>query len=449
MLNPWLGIILVLAALLSLQVVVRLWRRRHPEQAELSRKLMHVSLGLLTLTFPWLFDQAWPVFVVCGAIAIWLIAVRRLTIVQSHFGGAIEVSRPSLGEVYFPIGVAILFVVSQGNPILYCIPLAILTLADTAAALVGSEYGHWRYTTLEGGRKSAEGSVAFFLVAYFAVHVPLLLATPIEPRDVLLVAVTLALLVTVFEAIAWRGLDNLFIPLGGFLLLRDLPYLGTERLLLQLGVVVLIALIAAIRRRQTSLDDSALLAAMLVGYGIWTFGGWEWLVLPVILFLRGQIRVNRPEPAGPHFHHVDAVLSVALPAFLWLFLSRLFNAPEVFFPFAVALGVHLGIFEIAREDQAGIARSLWHVALVCGARAWALLFVAYVLLERLSFAALAQAAWALPLVVLGVAGFCWTQHSTGKLPIDVRRWAHQAAWALLASLVAAASLAIPFFAPVS
>src|SRR4051812_29226704 len=115
MLSAVLGIFLVLGALLGLQLGVRLWRRGHPNQAELSRKLMHVSLGLLTLSFPWLFDQAWPVFVVCAAIATWLILVRRLGLVRRRFGGAIDVERVSWGEVYFPIGVATLFVLSAGN----------------------------------------------------------------------------------------------------------------------------------------------------------------------------------------------------------------------------------------------------------------------------------------------------------------------------------------------
>ena len=435
-----LGILLVLVVLLGLQLGVRLWRRGHPKRAELARKLMHVSLGLLTLTFPWLFDQAWPVFVVCGGIAIWLILVRRLTLVRSHFGGAIEVERVSWGEVYFPIGVAALFVLSAGDPILYCVPLAILTLADTAAALVGSEYGHWRFTTLEGGKKSAEGSIAFFLVAYFAVHVPLLLASQVERIDVLLVAVTLALLVTVFEAIAWRGLDNLFIPIGGFVLLRELPHFGTDRLLVQLGVVVLIAVVAALRRRQTTLDDSALLAAMLTGYGIWTFGGWEWLVLPVVLFLRGQTQPTLTERTAPHFHHVDVVLSVAAPAFFWLLLARVLDRPELFFPFAVALGIHLGIFEISRQGKAGVERSLGYVALVCGVRAWAIIFILYVLLQRLSTVALVEAVGALPVLILGIAGFCWSQHSAGKQPMDARRWIFQAAWALIGSLFAAVPL---------
>lgn len=436
----WLGILLVLVVLLALQVGVRLWRRAHPGQVELSRKAMHVSLGLLTLSFPWVFTGPVPVLVVCGAIAGWLIALRTSGFMQAHFGGAIEVSRPSWGEVYFPVGVALLFLVSGGDPILYGVPVAILTLADTAAALVGSEYGRWRFTTVEGGKKSAEGSVAFFLVAYFAVHVPLLLATPIDRVDVLLVAVILGLLVTVFEAVAWRGLDNLFIPLGGYVLLRELPRLGTERLLLHLGVVVLIAVVAGLRRRQTTLDDSALLTAMLTGYVIWTFGGWEWLVLGLVPFLRGQTEPVLTEPSGPHFHHVDVVLSVAAPALLWLALARLLERPDLIFPFAVALGVHLGVFELARLREPEAGRSIWQTALVGGARSWAMLFLLFVLLQQLAVAALEHAAWALPLLVLGVAGFCWTQHRAGKLPTTTDRWIQQASWATLVSVVAAAPL---------
>ena len=102
-------------------------------------------------------------------------------------------------------------------------------------------------------------------------------------------------------------------------------------------------------------------------YGIWTFGGWEWLVLPVILFLRGQAQPSLADRSVPHFHHVDVVLSVAVPAFFWLLLARVLDRPELFFPFAVALGVHLGVFEIARQAGREAGRSLGYLALVCGA----------------------------------------------------------------------------------
>ena len=134
--GPWLGIVLVLAALLGLQLGVRLWRCGHPERAELARKLMHVSLGLLTLTFPRLFDQAWPVFVVCGAIALWLILVRRLALVKSHFGGAIEVERVSWGEVYFPIGVAVMVMARVSGWFVWAPPVVSTAVVSTPAVAV-------------------------------------------------------------------------------------------------------------------------------------------------------------------------------------------------------------------------------------------------------------------------------------------------------------------------
>ena len=42
-------------------------------------------------------------------------------------------------------------------------PLAVLTLADAAAALAGSTYGR-RFFTVDDGRKRVEGSAVFFTV---------------------------------------------------------------------------------------------------------------------------------------------------------------------------------------------------------------------------------------------------------------------------------------------
>src|SRR5918911_5165824 len=169
MINPWLGIAGVLAVLLGMMAGLRAWGSAQPVHAELSRKLMHISLGLLTASFPWLFDDVWPVLVLCSIIVLWLLALRYLPALGSRLGGVIHaVERRSLGELYFPISAAVLFVVAQGDRLLYCVPILILTLADTAAALIGKQYGHWKYTTPEGTRKSAEGSVAFFMVAFFS-----------------------------------------------------------------------------------------------------------------------------------------------------------------------------------------------------------------------------------------------------------------------------------------
>src|SRR5216684_2396312 len=104
MLNPWLGIGFVLAVLGGLLGGLCLYQRFAAPHPELVRKLLHMVMGLVTLSFPWLFDAAWPVLLLAGlSIAGLLTPFRNL---GSVIGG---VARFSLGEVYFPLAVAVLF----------------------------------------------------------------------------------------------------------------------------------------------------------------------------------------------------------------------------------------------------------------------------------------------------------------------------------------------------
>ena len=57
----WLGMAIVLAALGSLLASLRLYQKWASPHAELLRKLLHVGMGLVSLSFPWLFDSSWPV----------------------------------------------------------------------------------------------------------------------------------------------------------------------------------------------------------------------------------------------------------------------------------------------------------------------------------------------------------------------------------------------------
>ena len=44
--------------------------------AEVQRKLVHISTGLFALTYPWLFPDRWPVFLLLGACIVVLILLR-------------------------------------------------------------------------------------------------------------------------------------------------------------------------------------------------------------------------------------------------------------------------------------------------------------------------------------------------------------------------------------
>ncbi len=217
--QPWPGICLALAVLLGLMVGLSACRRRGALPPEPARKLLHIGMGLVALSFPWLFACAWPVLLLAGIAMLVLAAVRVFAPLRTYLGPALhDVGRGSLGEFYFAAAVILLFLLSGGQKLLFCLPMLLLTLADPAAALVGGRYGKWRFT--RNGGKSVQGSLAFFGVAFGSLYLSLLLSTEQGATGVLFLSLTLSLIVTLIEAVAARGLDNLWVPLGTFALLR-------------------------------------------------------------------------------------------------------------------------------------------------------------------------------------------------------------------------------------
>jgi len=240
MLRPLIGMSFVFAIFGMLLMALRRYQRRCEPHPEIVRKLMHLGMGLVTLSLPWLFAEAWPVLALAALVITLLIALRVSHRLRQALGRVLcGVERRSLGEIYFAASAAILFALAKDDVILFCVPMLILTLADAAGALIGLRYGKRRYRTPDG-EKSLEGSITFFVVAFLSAHVPLLLTTDVGRVESLLIAATLGLLLTLVEAMAWRGLDNLFIPLGGFVLLSSLLMMDTEALTKSLAVTALL-----------------------------------------------------------------------------------------------------------------------------------------------------------------------------------------------------------------
>ena len=111
---------------------------------------------------------------------------------------------------------------SGGDALMFGVPILVLTLADTAAALVGIRYGRARLT-IAAGDKSVAGSIAFFIVAFLCASIPVVLLGHAELPAVLAGAAMLACVTTTVEALAGNGLDNLLVPLAAF---ASLPLLS-------------------------------------------------------------------------------------------------------------------------------------------------------------------------------------------------------------------------------
>jgi phytol kinase len=234
MLNPMASSALLVSSFCGVMAGLIALQRHCRPHPELMRKLVHLGMGLAALSLPWLFANIWSVVVLTCVFVLLLIGLRVVPRLRIHLGSPIHgVDRKSLGDIYFALGVGGLFLLSSADPLLFCIPVLILALADTAAGLTGLYYGRLRYVVVSG-EKSIEGSLAFFFTAFLSAQTALLLFTEIGRGEILLSALALGLSLTLVEALADKGLDNLLIPLAGLLLLK--AYLAMDLVALAVHV---------------------------------------------------------------------------------------------------------------------------------------------------------------------------------------------------------------------
>lgn len=438
-LHPLLGMLLVLALLGALAGALRFWQVKRAPHPELVRKLLHVGMGLVTLSFPWIFRSPWPVIALAVLAVGAMLALKHVAPLRAKLGDVVHgVGRESGGEIYFPIAVALVFTLAQGVPILYVVPVLLLTLADATAALIGVRYGTLKIGTLDGGVKSLEGAIAFFMVAFLCTHLSLLLTTHVGRVETLLIGVEIGFLVMLVELIAWRGLDNLFIPLFSFALLYNIEYLLVGELTQRLTFLVLLSGFVLAWRKRTTLDPSALVAAVLVAHVFWTVGGLAWLAPPVACFATYALLWPEDRVRRGSVHDLRAALSFSAAGLAWLLLATRFPALDWSYLGATSFAVQLAVIGCAATDapegDTWGARRLAQCALV----GWIVPFLPYVLLHKLDVRTVQLAVAALPAVALALLAFNLRWAKLRAAPYSMERWVTQGAASAAGSLLALA-----------
>lgn len=424
---------------MGLLVALSELRRRAALHPEVSRKVAHVALGMSMLACPFLFDVVWPVAVLAGAAVVVIAIMRWMPGVRERFAGVVGgVARGSGGDLYFPLSAAILFIITNGDRLLFGIPILTLTFADATAALIGVHYGR---TRMRGADKTVEGSLAFFLVAFFATHVPLLLLSDATRGASLIIALIFGLLVMLLEAVSLYGTDNVFIPFGGYLLLRSFADMSTMRLGVLLLVVLCVLAVVLTLRRLRSLNDAAMLAAVLAAFLVSSVGGYPWLVPPLVLFLTYTPLWPRRSLLRDKPHDVTSILTVMSAGLVWLLLAVRFDAPELYYPYTLAFAAHLMFIGITWHRIAKPRNVPALTLAVSVLSAWTVMFVPFVVLswEATSTMRLVAAA-PLWLALGGVAYMACVRPPRGE-PSASYPWTRQALLGLLTSVLGLASLA--------
>ena len=331
---PWTHEILAASAVsggfLVVFVLAEILKRRTSAPVEVTRKFVHFFGGLLTLSFPWVFDSRWTVAglsVVFGGL-IWI--TKKAGSLQSVHG----VERTSEGALFFPLGILTVFLLGYDRPTFYLVAVLALVVSDTVAALVGTEYGRRRFR-VESDLRSLEGSLTFLVTTFLAAHLPLLLMEGLEAGASVLISLQIAIIVTQFELISLKGNDNLLVPVATFYLLIKMTPHGVghqgEEVLAQLAIILIVGLLAW-RFRVLSLAGANTL--MLFLYAAWGLGGAEWIVGPGLAFsafiiLRAVFRA--PTSARREQYQVVAVFYVCIIPTVILLAN---NSLETLIPWA-------------------------------------------------------------------------------------------------------------------
>lgn len=351
--QPLLLLALSVALLMGVIVAVRLLGQRFGWQAEVSRKSVHVAIGLYAMILPLLFREAWPVvllLLIALALMVWL----RLPHVRTGGLGATihTVERRSAGDIWLALAIGFVFLRSEGQYILYGLPIAIITLSDTAAALTGSSYGRRRFE-IESGVKSWEGVIAFFMVSTIVAMTMLLLLTDTARLSVVLLALAIATFGATVEAVLWRGLDNLFVPIGIHFFLKGFLAAPTAELVTVSALFLAALLAAALVSRPLGLSRHAgrtLVIAVFLFLGVsGPFGA----IAPGIA-AAAHLAARRHPCASAH-RDLDFIATIGAVGLIWFFIGETMGRSAIALFTVGIMGVATGLLLIAA------APGLWRI----------------------------------------------------------------------------------------
>jgi phytol kinase len=195
----WLAGMFLLVSFLS-------WQKA---EAELVRKVMHIGTGNILL-LAWLLKVPKEICLAFGLVftAIALISYFLPILPMLH-----NVGRKTLGIFYYALSITLLvaWFWSIGRPEYAVIGVLVMAWGDGLAALVGTRWGKRAYEFM-GSKKTLEGSLAMVAASFLVILVVNAIASGISISTILL-ALPVAIIAAILEAVSPGGTDNLTVPI--------------------------------------------------------------------------------------------------------------------------------------------------------------------------------------------------------------------------------------------
>lgn len=352
------------AALFVMAYAVRMVGVRYGLAAETQRKLVHVGVGIHAMLLPFVLDR--PAFMTFAALALAALLILRSPWARKGAGASVHsVERRSWGDLLFLVAVTVLFVRAPGDPALYLLPLAVLTLSDAAAAVIGTEYGRRRFG--DGDRiKSIEGTVVFFVVTWIVAMTILVTATEVPRINTVLLATVVAAFAAQVEAESWKGLDNLFVPVGIHALLAFNGNADPTLLGILTALFVALVVLAQVCSQWFGMTPHAGRSNVVCLFLVAGMTSPRHAILPVAAFMAHI--ASRRDAADPNLDDLDFVAVVSLIGVFWLTVGGLAAHPATEFYIISFAGVFAGLtvlalptrqFQLRLAAAAGVSLVAW------------------------------------------------------------------------------------------
>lgn len=301
----WTFMSFIIAILIVCVAASELVRKHFNWSSEVTRKLVHISIGFLIFFAPMIFKSAFiPLLLSSIVVLAMLVAVRTGLLAGIH-----GTSRFSYGTVFYPLSLFILILVFW-NTRHEIISLSMLSLAtgDAAAAMVGESLRSAREYKLTTDKKSIEGSVMMFLVTFISLFCGMLFfgLQNLYPWEyIAIIAAVSASIATAWEAISSKGLDNFTIPLSVAFVLSFylIPSHMQDPNRFTAGVLLSL-LIAVTSYYFRFLTASGSVAAFLLASIIYGLGGWQWTVPILTFFILSSLLSKAGKKRKEQFEHL-------------------------------------------------------------------------------------------------------------------------------------------------
>jgi len=290
--NEWITFGIFLVIILGFVAFSEVLRKTFNISGENTRQFVHVGVGLLVISSPFIFKSPVLPSVLAGIFII----LNTLALRAGQMKGMHTTKRFSFGTVFFPISFLILILLYwTSDPAVLIIGMLIMTLSDPLASIIGTKQKRPRTFTLWKDSKSIRGSLSIFISAFLITTAVLPILRNLQGNEMaplislLLIGFTVAIVAALSESISFAGSDNLSMPLLSALMLNIMLHSSFSEQLMVVGWISFSFLLAFLAYRLKALTLGGAAGAMLLGSIVFSIGGIFWVVPMATFFILSSI----------------------------------------------------------------------------------------------------------------------------------------------------------------